>query len=116
MASITEMAEQLGKAIASSPQAANLRAARKELNAQPDVKRLLEDYRKQAEKIGHLEEEQKPVEPEDKRQLEDLHGKLVASDVFKKFTAAQVEYIDLMRKVNQSMAKALAEVDQELRA
>jgi len=106
-----ELARRLGKAIADSPQAEALRVARVELDANPDLGKTLNDYQQQAEKIEQLEEEQKPVEIEDKRRLQELNDRLVGSEVFKRFTAAQVEYIDLMRKVNEALQAELAETE-----
>lgn len=111
MADITELARQLGRAINSSPQAAGLRAARKALGDEPELDKLLKDYQGQAEKIAKLEEEKKPIEVEDKHKLQRLQDKLFASESFKKFTAAQVEYVDLMRRVNDALRRQLAETE-----
>ena len=111
MTDIIQLAERLGKAISESPQAAALRTARDEMGAQPEIDQLLNDFRIQNEKVAALEAEGKPVEVDDKHKLQELHDKLIASDVFKKFTAAQVEYVDLMRKVNQAMGKELADTE-----
>jgi cell fate (sporulation/competence/biofilm development) regulator YlbF (YheA/YmcA/DUF963 family) len=109
--SIIEMATKLGKAISESPQAAKLREVRKELDEHKDVLDTLSQYQQQAQKVEQLEHENKPVEVDDKHKLRDLHDKLVANDLFKRFTAAQVEYVDLMRQVNQTLRKQLAEVE-----
>jgi cell fate (sporulation/competence/biofilm development) regulator YlbF (YheA/YmcA/DUF963 family) len=109
--SIMEMATKLGKAISDSPQAVRLREVRKELDAHKDVLDTLKQYQEQAQRLELLEHENKPVEVEDKHKLRDLHDKLVASEVFKRFTAAQVDYVDLMRQVNQALRKQLAEVE-----
>ena len=108
MDDILQQAEKLGAAIAQSPQAASLRAARQALDARPEAKKLMEDLHRQSQKIGELERQKKPVEVEDKRQLQEVHDQLIADEVFKKYTAAQVEYVDLMRKVNTALSKALA--------
>ena len=111
MTDIIELARRLGKSISESTQAADLRAAREEMNKQGEIAQLLKDYQAHAEKIAKSEHENKPVEVDDKHKLQELHGKLVASDVFKKFTAAQVEYIDLMRRVNETLQKQLSETE-----
>ncbi len=113
MTDIIELAQRLGKAISESTQAANLRVAREEMDKQGEIAQMLKDYQAQAEKVAKLEHENKPVEVEDKHKLQELHGKLVASDVFKKFTAAQVEYIDLMRQVNETLQKQLSETEKD---
>ena len=48
---------------------------------------------------------------DDKHKLQQLNAALVASDLFKTFTAAQMEYVDLMRKVNQALRDELAAIE-----
>ena len=108
MEDITAMADRLGKAIADCPQAKALEQARKALRADAETMKVLQAHEEQARKIARLEAEQKPIEVEDKHKLEDLRGRLIAADAFKKYTAAQVEFVDLMRKVNQAIHKHLA--------
>lgn len=108
---ITEAADKLGKMISDSPQAAALRTARQDLDQHADVLDLLKRYQEQAGRIQKLEEDNKPIEVEDKRQLQDLHGSLIGNEVFKKFTMAQMEYVDLMRQVTASLRRQLAETE-----
>lgn len=111
MSEIIDLATKLGKAIAESPQAAALLQSRKALEGQPELVKLLQDYNQQAQKIGQLEDQNKVIEVEDKRKLQELHEKLVASDVFKKMQMAQMEYIDLMRKVSMGIHEQLKEIE-----
>lgn len=104
---IIELAEKLGKAISDSAPAAKLREARKLLDQQPEVKKLLEEYQAQSDKVAQLEHENKPVEVDDKHKIEELQGKLVSNETFKKLTSAQVDYVDLMRRVNTTLRKHL---------
>ncbi|MBS3735164.1 MAG: YlbF family regulator [Phycisphaerae bacterium] len=108
MSNITDLAERLGRAIAESDEAKALQAARKVLNDDPDTAEALKKYRDQSEKMAKLESEGKPIEPDDKRALQELQDALTASATFKKFTEAQMEYVDLMRRVNEAMGKHLA--------
>jgi cell fate (sporulation/competence/biofilm development) regulator YlbF (YheA/YmcA/DUF963 family) len=108
---IIELADKLGKAIADSAPAAKLREARKLLDQHPEVKQLLTDYQNHADKLSQLEQENKPVEVDDKHKLQELQGKLIADDTFKKLTAAQVDYVDLMRRVNTTLRKHLANTE-----
>lgn len=107
-----ELARKLGAALAQSPQALRLKALRGELQKDNDLTRTLQDYQRHAQKIAQLEQDNKPVEVDDKRRLEDLHDRLVSSDLFKRYTAAQVEYVDLMRRVNEELRRHLRDVDQ----
>ena len=111
MQAILALAQRLGKTVADSPQAKALREARDELNKHPDVSKLLDDFRAQTEKVAKLEHENKPIEVDDKHKMQDLQSKLVSDETFKKFTAAQVEYVDLMRQVNESLRKELTETE-----
>ena len=113
MDALVELAEKLGKMIAASPAASRLRRAKKALNQEADTSKTLEDFRRQSEKLAKLEDENKPIEVEDKHLLRDLREKLLASETFKEFTGAQVEYVDLMRKVNEALQKHLNETDQD---
>jgi len=113
MNEMVELAEKLGKTISESREARTYREARKVLHEHKDVLQTLDDYQAQAQKVEQLEAEQKPVEVEDKHKLDELHGKLISSDVFKKFTAAQMDYVDLMRKVNQAIRKHLAAIEND---
>ena len=107
-----ELARKLGAALAQSPQASRLKLVREELQKDDALNRTLQDYQHQAQKIAQLEQDKKPVEVGDKHRLEELHDHLVSSDLFKRFTAAQVEYVDLMRRVNDELRHHLRDVEQ----
>lgn len=111
MDKIIELATGLGEAISDSQQATQLKAARENLNKEKQASQLLKDYQAQSDRIAQLEREQKPVEVDDKQKLQELHERLIASEAFKRFTAAQVEYVDLMRKVNEAIRKHLGETE-----
>ena len=114
MDKLIELADQLGKAVSGSPQATNLRSVRKTLKADEKTMSLLKNYDTHAEKLSQLETTNKPIEVEDKRKLHDLHNELVSSDLFKNYTAAQVEYVDIMRKVNEAIRSHIAETEKGL--
>ena len=44
--------------------------------------------------------------------VRELRNKLLACEVFKSFTAAQVEYVDMMRRVNQAINEQLADTEE----
>jgi cell fate (sporulation/competence/biofilm development) regulator YlbF (YheA/YmcA/DUF963 family) len=112
MPTIAELAAQLGQAVANSPQAAKLKAARAELDRHADIAAMLKEFSAHAEKLAKLEEANKPVEVADKHKLQELQDKLVSHEVFKRYTAAQMDYVDLMRQVNAELRKHLAAVEE----
>ncbi len=103
MSAITELAKRLGKAIGDSPVAGEMRDARTAMEAEADLIKSVNDFQVQMEKVRKLEAEGKVIEVEDKHKLAELESVLTSSAVFKKYTAAQVEYIDMMRKVNEAI-------------
>jgi len=103
MSAITELAKRLGKAIGESPVAGEMRDARKAMEAEADLVKAVNDFQEQMEKVRKLEVEGKTIEVADKHKLTEMESVLTSSDVFKKYTAAQVEYIDMMRKVNEAI-------------
>ena len=111
MSAITELASRLGKTIASAPEALAMKAARDELNNAAEIAQVLKDLQAHTVRIQQLEAENKPIEVDDKHKLQDLQEELAASDVFKRYSAAQVNYIDLMRQVNQAIQTELAPVE-----
>jgi len=111
MSVITELARRLGKTIADSPEALAMKAARDELNNATEIAQVLKDLQAQTAKVQQLEAENKPIEVDDKHKLQDLQEKLAASDAFKKYSGAQVNYIDLMRQVNQAIQSELGAVE-----
>jgi len=106
---ILHLAEQLGESLAQAEPTVKLKAAREALKKEPQVSELLEQYHQQVRKMAELEQQQEPVELDDKHKLQQLEDKLLGSEAFKKFTAAQVDYVDLLRKVNAAIRRPLGE-------
>ena len=104
---IIELAGRLRKAIADSPAASELNATRKAIEEHPEISKLYREFHDQSLKVAKLESEEKPVEVADKHKLRELREKLIATEEFKKYTAAQVEYADLMRQVSEAIQSKL---------
>lgn len=111
MDSILKLADQLGKAIADSAAAQDLQSTRQAMHTDPETSELLKKFVEQSNKLAKLSQEQKPIEPDDKRALDSLQADVAAQDAFKSFSAAQVEYIDLMRKVSQTILGHLQDIE-----
>ncbi|NQU76599.1 MAG: YlbF family regulator [Planctomycetes bacterium] len=107
MNNIIHLADQLGKAIRESSQAKALQEAQKAITDKPELSQLIQDYEAQVNRIASLERDNKPIEVADKHKLADIQNKLVVSPTFKKLSEAQMEYVDLMRKVNETLRAQL---------
>ncbi len=101
MNEILELATKLGKMMAADPRAVAMAASRRSLEESLPDRQLLSEYESQQQKIAGLEADGKPIEPEDKRKLADLHGKVVGSEVIKKLIKAQTGYVELMSVVSR---------------
>ena len=99
MTDILELSTRLGKQIASDPRGIRMKTTRDALEKSLPDRQLLSDYEQQQRKMMELEAAGKPLEPEDKRRLTDLHGKVISSTVLKDLLKAQADYLELMAMV-----------------
>jgi len=106
-----EMATRLGKALAQSPQATALVAAHKKLSNDTATKEILVAYQELAMKMARKEQSNQPINPDEKHKLQAINDKLVASELYKQYLNAQVNYADLMRKTNLAIRKELPQLE-----
>ena len=69
--------------------------------------------RKARLKMHELEASGKPIEPEDKRRLADLHVKVIGSRIIKDLLKAQADYLELMTLVSQHIEEAALGLTEE---
>lgn len=101
MEEILDLASRLGKRIARDPRAGKMVDAQVALENSLADRQLLGDYERQQNKIYELEVTGKPIEPDDKRKLADLHAKVVSSGVIKDVLKAQADFLEIMTAVSQ---------------
>jgi len=101
MEEILELAAALGKRIAADPRVIRMAEARAAFDKSPEDRQMLSDYEQAQRKIHELDIQGKPIEPQDKRRLADLHAKVVDSEVVKALMKAQMDYAALMSAVSQ---------------
>ena len=111
MEQLIEMAKRLGRQIADHERTVLLKKAQKEVDQDPQAEKLVMEYQKQAEKIQQLEREQRPIEVEDKRKLKDIESKIAENDHLKEITLRQMNFVEMMRKIKQTIDEQL-ELDQ----
>jgi cell fate (sporulation/competence/biofilm development) regulator YlbF (YheA/YmcA/DUF963 family) len=100
---ILDKATELGKKIAGHDSARKLEDAMSKLHDDLDAQRLLSDYQRHLQTLGEKEARQQPIEVEDKHKLEDLQGKVIRNTVLRDLQMAQMDYLDLMRRVDEAM-------------
>src|SRR5450432_1620561 len=106
---ILQEAEKLGQLIKDHPAVERYKNAQKSVAADPEAGRLLTDFDKQLEALGRQEQQGRPVTDAQKLALESLQSKIISHIKIKNLNMAQVEFIDLLRKVSQAYQKPLAE-------
>jgi cell fate (sporulation/competence/biofilm development) regulator YlbF (YheA/YmcA/DUF963 family) len=107
---ILDAAEKLSKLVADHPAVARYKSAQKSVSDDPEAGRLLADFDRQIETLARQEQQGVPVSEAQRGALETLQSRIVSHIKIKNLNMAQVEFIDLLRKVNQTIQRPLSEV------
>ena len=97
-------ARDLGKLIATHDAARKFEDILTKLQADTEAQRVLNDFNRALQRLGQKEAQGQPIEVAEKRQLEDLQNKVIRNPLLAKFQMAQMDYLDLMRKVDEAMS------------
>lgn len=100
---ITKAATDLGKLIAEHDAAKKFKTHVKRLRDDTEAQRILNDYNRHLEMIHEKETNGKPIEVADKQKLESLQAALVQNPLLCDFQLVQMDYMDLMRKVDEAL-------------
>ena len=106
---IMQEAEKLGQLVAQHPAIARYKQAQKAVADDPEAGRLLADFDRQLETLGRQEQSGMPVTDAQRMQLESLQGRIISHIKIKALNMAQVEFVDLLRKVTQTIQKPLVD-------
>jgi len=107
-AQILDAATKLGRLLADHPAMKKYRELLKAIREDTEAQRLLADYSRQMDTIAEKEAKGQPVEVEDKRRLSDLQGRVAMHPQLREMQVAQMDYVDLMRKVDEAMSSSSA--------
>ena len=103
MEKILELAKQLGQEIANDSIAKQYFDASKSLDGNSEAQELIKQYEQQAQQLAMKERQAQPVEPQEKQKLSDLQTQIAENPTIKQWMQAQVEYVNLLRKVNETV-------------
>ena len=103
---ILDAARQLGKLIGSHDAAKKFADVMGRLREDDDAQRLLNDYNRQINTISEKESAGTPIEVEDKHKLESFQTKVMTHDLLRDLQMVQMDYVDLMRRVDEAMAES----------
>ena len=104
---LIELAKRLGKQMAAHENSKLLKQAQQNVDSDTQAKALVESYQKQAQKITDLEQQQKPIEIDDKHKLRDIQQEIATHSGLAELTRRQVDFLDMMRKIRQAIDSEL---------
>jgi cell fate (sporulation/competence/biofilm development) regulator YlbF (YheA/YmcA/DUF963 family) len=102
-------AEKLGQLVAQHPAVAKYKQAQKSVSDDAEAARLLADFDRQLETLSRQEQSGLPVTDAQRQQLETLQSRIVSHIKVKNLNMAQVEFIDLLRRVTQTIQRPLTD-------
>jgi cell fate (sporulation/competence/biofilm development) regulator YlbF (YheA/YmcA/DUF963 family) len=100
---IMDEASKLGDVVAQHPAVTRYKDARKAIEQDPEANRLLSEFDRQIESLNRQQQSGMPVTDAQQQALETLQSRLVSHLKIKAFNMAQVEFIDLLRKITQTI-------------
>jgi len=107
---ILDEASKLGDLVATHPAVAKYKSAQKAVADDTDANRLMAEFNRQLETLARQEQSGMPVTDAQARQLESLQGQIISHIKIKNLNMAQVEFIDLLRRINQQIQGRLVDV------
>ena len=106
---IMEEAEKLGRIVAQHPIVARFKQAQKAVADDSEANRLMAEFERQLETLGRQEQNGIPVTDAQRMQLEGLQSRIISHIKIKALNMAQVEFVDLLRKITQTIQRQLVD-------
>ena len=105
---ILDEAEKLGQLVAQHPAVDRYKQAQKAVADDAEASRLMADFERAYAKLAQQAEAGLPVTDAQRDQLESIQAKIVSHIKVKNLNLAQVEFVDLLRKVGQIIQRPLS--------
>ena len=105
MQQIMDAAGKLGQLVAQHPAVDKYKQAQKAVGDDADASRLMRDFDQALQRLAQQEQGGVPVSDAQRRQLEGLQSKIFSHIKIKALNMAQVEFMDLLRKVTQTVQR-----------
>jgi cell fate (sporulation/competence/biofilm development) regulator YlbF (YheA/YmcA/DUF963 family) len=106
---IMDEATKLGLLVAQHPAVARYKQAREAVDKDPEATRMLADLDRQIENLTRQQQSGLPVTDAQQQQLESLQNRIVSQLKIKNLNLAQVDFVDLLRKVTQTIQRQLVD-------
>ena len=96
-------ADKLGQLVAQHPAVDKYKQAQKAVAEDPEANRAMGDFERMLESLSRQEQNGMSITDAQRSSLESLQSRIVSNIKVKALNLAQVEFIDLLRKVNQAI-------------
>jgi cell fate (sporulation/competence/biofilm development) regulator YlbF (YheA/YmcA/DUF963 family) len=106
---LMDEAEKLGRLVAQHPAVARYKSAQKSVADDAEAGRLLADMDRQIESLSRQEQSGMPISDAQRAALESAQSRVVSHIKIKNWNLAQVEFIDLLRKITQTIQRQLGD-------
>jgi cell fate (sporulation/competence/biofilm development) regulator YlbF (YheA/YmcA/DUF963 family) len=106
---ILSAAEKLGQLVAQHPAIEKYKSAQKLMSEDAEATSLMRDLERLIENLSRQEQSGISVTDAQKMQLDGLQGRIASNIKVKNLHMAQMEFVDLLRKVSQAWQKPLAD-------
>ena len=111
MEAIYQKARELADLICNSDMYRSIRIAEDKVDADKDLKTLVERHNELAGKIAEKEKNVQPIEPEEKRELLKIREQMQANQPLQELLKAQAEYKMMMVRISTIMRDKLERKD-----
>ena len=106
---ILDEANKLADLVAQHPAVSNYKKAQKAVADDPEASRTMAEFNRTLETLARQESQGMPVTDAQRTQLEGLQGRIVSNIKVKALNMADVEFWDLLRKVNQAVLSKISD-------
>jgi cell fate (sporulation/competence/biofilm development) regulator YlbF (YheA/YmcA/DUF963 family) len=104
---IMDEASKLGDLVAQHPAVARYKDARKAIEQDAEANRLLAEFDRQIESLARQQQSGLPVTDAQQQSVEALQSRLVSHLKIKAMNLAHVEFVDLLRRITQTIQSRL---------
>lgn len=106
---ILDAAKSLGQLISTHPAAKRMDDLMKKLQNDREAQRALTDFNRHMQMLSQKEQSGRPIEVEDKRKMDQFQAAVAQNLVLREMQMAQMDYLDLMRQVDDMVNGAEGE-------
>lgn len=108
MTDILDTAQKLGDLVAKHPALEKLADAQKALAADPAASKMLGEFDQKLQVVQRNQQMGQPVTAAERQELEAMQQRIAGDLKIAAFSAAQVDFTDMLRKVSETWQKPIA--------